>query len=337
MVRLTDVRVPLLSRALVAGVLETGRLAQGKYVAHLERLAASTFDRQVLAVNSGTTALMLALVTAGVRPGDRVIIPAMTFAGTANAVAAVGGIPVCVDIGEDRLIDLQQVAVAAEKWDTRHVMPVHLYGHTADVFTLRAAGFNVIEDAAQSVGQPIHHGGISLYGSKVVGCGEGGLYVSTSTEWARIYSDQGQDGRYNHVMAGQNFRLTDLQAAVALGVFFELPKILKLRQANAVRLYELLSDLDGLPNPFGSSWYQFVVEVDHRDQIRELMAEDRIETAVHYPVALPDIPWIPDADTPRARRFAQRCLSIPVHEHLTGTDLEEIAGSLLKAVEYCAV
>jgi perosamine synthetase len=219
-IRVTDVQVSIESLALANYVLRTGKLAQGYYVEKLETLAAlHSGTKHAVAVSSGTAALTVALMAAGAID-RRVAIPAFTFAGTANAVLAAGGEPVVVDVGDDRFIDPDLIPA-----DVDFVMPVHLFGARMDTDRL---SHPVVEDAAQAIGHTIGYGGISLYGSKTVGCGEGGLVVTNDDEiadWIRVFRNQGMRAKYQHVMPGLNLRLTDLQAAVALGALARLPEI----------------------------------------------------------------------------------------------------------------
>jgi perosamine synthetase len=330
-IRVTDVRLPRESIFLANYVMSTGKLAQGWYVDKLESLAAiHCGTTHAVAVSSGTAALSMALMAVGATE-KRVAIPAMTFAGTANAVIAAGGEPVVVDVGEDRFINPDLIPA-----DVDFVMPVHLYGARMDVHRLVHP---VVEDAAQAIGHTIGYGGISLYGSKTVGCGEGGLLVTSDDEiadWARVFRNQGMRSKYQHVMPGLNYRITDLQAAVALGVLATLPEIIAQRSANADRLWSLLHDLPvTLPNPFGHVWHQFVVEVDNRDAVAAYMAERGVETGVHYPVSLSQIEWLEADPAPVAERMAARVLSLPVHEHLTEAEVETVASVFREAVLAC--
>jgi len=294
-IRLTDVRVNAAAIKYANTVLMTGHLNQGAFVRALEAGVASLSDTQhALAVSNGTAALYLALVAAGVSEGDRVIVPAFTFAGTANAVNMAGGEVVFCDITDDWLMDTAQAA----DLDAEYVVPVHLFGQKVDLHRLTDAGMTVVEDAAQAIGHKIGYGAISFYGSKTIGCGEGGVVVGDETDrfaWMLAARNHGMVEKYEHVMAGFNFRLTDLQAAVAVGQFMELPTILEARRANAEYLWQKWHDLPvTLPNPFGHLWHLFTLEVDNRTEFRKHLDAAGIETGVHYPQALPDIDWLPD-------------------------------------------
>lgn len=326
-IHVTDVRLPPTAFGFVGHVLSTGRLAQGSYVESLESLvAASSQTEHAVAVNSGTAALQLAVETV-CEPGSRVAVPALTFAGTANATYAAGCIPVAVDVGPDRLIDESKIPDNVDA-----VMPVHLYGQKVHLIN---PGVPVVEDAAQAIGHPLTHGGISLYGSKTVGCGEGGVFVTNDPEaadYARVVRNQGMRVKYEHELVGHNLRLSDLHAAVAVAQMTHLAETVKQRRANADLLWQRLEDLPvGLPNPVDHFYHQFVVEVDNRDDIQEFLSLRGVETAVHYPVALTQLSWI-EGDAPYAETLARKVLSLPVHEHLTEREVEFVAAAFREAV-----
>lgn len=336
MIRVTDVRLNLQARANVQAVLDSGDLSAGRFVAELERLVAERAGAPyAVAVSNATAGLYLALVAAGVTDGSRVALPAFTFAGTANAVLMAGGVPVWCDVDHTWLMDVEQALAS----DVDVVMPVHLYGQRVNLAPL--AGRRVVEDAAQAIGAPVVFGVFSLYGSKTVPAGEGGVVVThdkQAADWIRAAANHGMRRRYEHLFPGFNFRMTDLQAAVAVGQLADLDRILNARAANAGLLWKSLADLPvGLPQPYDNVWHQFTISVDNRDAVAAHLAAAGIETRVHYPQALPDLDWLPDADVPNARRAAASVLSLPVHEHLTAEQVGLVAATTREAVERCLV
>ncbi|HEU5448233.1 MAG TPA: DegT/DnrJ/EryC1/StrS family aminotransferase, partial [Acidimicrobiia bacterium] len=218
-------------RAAVDAVLATGMLAQGQQVAEFEKEFSEVLldGRSSVAVNSGTSGLHLGLLAAGVGPGDEVIVPSFTFAATANSVALTGATPVFADIEPDSFcLDPAAVeAVVTER--TKAIMPVHLYGHPADITGLQAVadrhGLVLFEDAAQahgasSDGRPVGSFGVfamfSLYPTKNMTSGEGGM-VSCDGDVAhriRLLRNQGMATQYANELVGLNNRMTDIHAAI---------------------------------------------------------------------------------------------------------------------------
>jgi len=338
LIQLTDVRLSYDAKVAAASVLNSGKLAAGEWVKTLEQVVgAYSRTKYAVAVSNATAALYLGLVCAGVERGDKVIVPAFTFAGTVNAVKMAGAVPVFADIGDDWLIDPDHVR-ALQDSQTVAVMPVHLYGGLVDIRTM-PKGLLVVEDAAQAIGAPITYGAISLYGSKTVGCGEGGVLVGSldaPMNWASVFRNQGMGQQYEHLMAGFNFRMTDLQAAIAVGQMTHLSEVLVKRRQNATILWESLHDLPiQMPSPISHTWHLFTIGTPNRDAVRARLAELGVESKVHYPQALTDISWLPDGDTPKARKAAQEVLSIPVHEHLTGDEIAKVAEATRQAVMEC--
>ena len=250
MIPISRPNIGLLERQAVDQVLESGQLTQGAEVAAFElEFAPFVADRHCVAVNSGTSALHLALLALGIGPGDEVIVPSFTFAATPNSVASTGAKPVFVDI-EPRYFCIDPAAVqAAITPRTRAVMPVHLYGHPAAMSALqevcRDKGIFIIEDASQAHGAAIEGrpvgawgdaGTFSFYATKNMTTGEGGLVSVEDPEVARrlrLLRNQGQERRYENEIAGLNNRMTDMQAAIGRVQLRSLREWTKTRQDNA--------------------------------------------------------------------------------------------------------
>jgi perosamine synthetase len=237
-------------RAAVDAVLQSGMIAQGPQVAAFEEeFAEVVAGRECIAVNSGTSALHLALLAMGVGPGDEVIVPSFTFAATGNAVAITGATPVFVDIEPDYFtIDPSQIEQAITD-RTRAIIPVHLYGHPAEMRQIMAiadaAGLQVLEDAAQAHlsaldGRPVGAWGnaaaFSFYPTKNMTAGEGGMIVTNDPELARtarLLRNQGMEKRYHNEIAGLNNRMTDIHAAIGRVQLGKLAGWTEQRQQNA--------------------------------------------------------------------------------------------------------
>ena len=240
--------------AAVDRVLRSGQLAQGPEVAQFEREFAAHFalGRACVAVSSGTSGLHVGLLASGVRPGDEVIVPSFTFAGTANAVALAGARPVFADISaRDFCLDASAVEdVVTDR--TVGIMPVHLYGHPADLPSLQAVadrhGLQVFEDAAQAHGASLHgvpvgasgtFGVFSLYPTKNMTSGEGGMVAVGDPEverLLRIYRNQGMERRYENEVVGLNARMSDIHAAIGRVQLTRVAAWTRRRQDNAARL-----------------------------------------------------------------------------------------------------
>lgn len=331
------------AEARVLSVLRSGRWVGGPEVAEVEAVAARMFERAgAVGVNSGTDALMIALQAVGVRPGDEVIVPALTFFATAGAVCAVGATPVVADVQEDACLDpiAARRAVTAR---TRAIVPVHLFGTRAQAPDL---GIPVVGDAAQAVGgtPPRSEGqltAISTYPTKTWGAsGDGGFVIGDDPELlarARRLANHGMDGVPHHHEAvggvvGRNTRLDALQAAVLLAHAPRVAARVARRREIAARYdRELPPAIRPVPRDEGSPVHQYAVRHPRRDAIRAALAERGIETGIYYPTPLDRQPALggvgkcPVADTICASIFA-----LPVHEGLTD---EEVSAVLAAAHE----
>jgi dTDP-4-amino-4,6-dideoxygalactose transaminase len=345
--------------ALVLEVLRSGRLAQGPMVERLEagfRELAHT--RNAVAVSSGTTALAVALEALGVGAGDEVLTSPFTFIATLNAILEAGAVATFVDIADDFTIPADAVDAAINP-ATRAVMPVHLYGLPADIaaiaHTAHERGVALVEDAAQALGataagQPVGSFGLgcfSLYATKNLTSGEGGVVTCDDDDIAdrlRLLRNQGMRARYEYELPGHNYRLTDLQAAVAIPQLARLETVTQRRRRNAVALTAGLEDVPGLvcPSvPAGRThvWHQYTVRVTpaarhSRDEVVTMLGERGVGTGVYYPRIVTDHdcyrahPQVRVADVPNARAAAAEVLSLPVHPGLTDDDLATIVGAV---------
>lgn len=334
-------------RAAVDRVLRSGMIAQGPEVAAFEQEFADQLvgGRTCVAVNSGTAGLHLGLLAAGVGPGDEVIVPSFTFAATANSVALTGATPVFADIDPDTYC---LTAVAAEVVVTDRtvaIMPVHLYGHPADMTALAEVaarrGLQLFEDAAQAHGatwngQPVgafgSFGMFSLYPTKNMTSGEGGMVSCATPEIARsvrLLRNQGMERRYENEVVGFNARMTDVHAAIGRVQLAKLPAWNAQRAANA----EFLSaNLEGVGIPTvapGAThvWHQYTIRVpEDRDGFAKALAEQYgVGSGVYYPIPNHELPSFGVvADLPVTARACAEVLSLPIHTALTPEDLERI-------------
>src|SRR5690606_24419684 len=268
-------------RAAVDAVLRSGMIAQGKEVATFEEeFAAQLVDgRRCQAVSSGTSGLHLGLLACGIGPGDEVIVPSFTFAATANSVALTGATPVFVDI-EPEYFCLDPVAVEAAITErTAGIMPVHLYGHPANIPALQAIaerhGVKLFEDAAQAHGASLDGRKVgsfgdfamfSLYPTKNMTSGEGGMVACASEEIARqvrLLRNQGMERQYANEVIGLNERMTDIHAAIGRVQLTKIGGWTQQRQANAAFLDANLSGVVTPPVAQGAVhvYHQYTIRV----------------------------------------------------------------------------
>jgi dTDP-4-amino-4,6-dideoxygalactose transaminase len=349
---------------LVLEVLRSGHLVQGPMVARLEEaFAARCSTRHAVAVSSGTAALVLALEALGIGEDDEVITTPFTFAATLNAILEAGATARFSDIDiDDYTLDPAELERRITD-GTRAVIPVDLYGQPAamDWISVLAARHQaaVVEDAAQAHGaslrgRPVGSFGVgcfSFYATKNVATGEGGIITTDDDETAdrlRVLRNQGMRARYEYETPGHNYRLTDIQAALALPQLDRLDDLNARRARNASRMSEGLSDLTGLVTPVVKPdrihvFHQYSVRVTDearldRDQLAARLAKQGIETAVHYPRVVYDAdcyrrhPRVVVDPMPVAERVSGEVLSLPVHPLLSDDDLEQIVTSVRTAL-----
>jgi len=348
------------SEPLVSEVLRSGAIAQGPMVARLEQGFADVAGvSHAVAVNSGTTALVASLQVLDLEPGDEVVTSPFTFVATVNAILEAGATVRFADISAtDFCVDPDAVAAAIGP-RTRTLMPVHLYGQMADMgkLTPLAAehGLSVVEDAAQAVGatfagRPAGSYGLgcfSLYATKNITTAEGGIITTADDAVAdrlRVLRNQGMRARYQYEMAGHNYRMTDLHAAVGIPQLAKLSEIIEARQHNAELLSKCLSGVPGLRLPTVEPdrthvWHQYTVLVTEdapvtRDELSARLTALGIGNGIYYPKVAFDYdcyrahPGVIAADVPVARRVAAQALSLPVHPHLSDVDLDTIVSGV---------
>jgi dTDP-4-amino-4,6-dideoxygalactose transaminase len=333
-------------RAAVDAVLASGGLAQGPQVASFEsEFAAVVGGRECVAVNSGTSALHMALIALGVGAGDEVIVPSFTFAATANAVALAGARPVFVDIEADSFCISPDAVAAAITPSTRAVMPVHLYGHPAAMDRLAPITAEhdllVVEDAAQAhaaslLGTPVgafgDAGCFSFYPTKNMTSGEGGMVTTGSQDTARmvrLLRNQGMEQRYRNEVIGFNTRMTDIHAAIGRVQLTKLAGWTAARQANAAFMSAHLAGVVVPKVAEGAVhvYHQYTIRVPGHDQdaFVAALAERGVGSGVYYPTPVHALPSFGlTLDLPETARAAAEVISLPVHPALSQADLETI-------------
>jgi dTDP-4-amino-4,6-dideoxygalactose transaminase len=336
-----------------AEVMASTSFIQGKPVAAFEvEYAAYLGVGHCVGVGNGTDALEIALRALGVGAGDEVIIPANTFVATAEAVVRAGAVPVLVDCRADTLLIDPELVAAAVGPKTRAIMPVHLYGQTAEMELIapiaEQAGAFVIEDAAQSQGARRFGraagsfgdaAGTSFYPGKNLGAyGDAGAVVTDSAtvaRAARVIANHGSERRYEHELLGVNSRLDTLQAVVLRAKLARLDRWNAARSEAAARYGELLGGIEGLVLPVTADgnehvWHLYVVQVDERDRVIAELNQEGVGAAVHYPVPVHLHPAFAGlghgfGSFPVAEAAAGRILSLPMHPHLTPEQQAHVA------------
>jgi len=325
-------------------VLHHGRYVMGAEIENLEeRLAQMAEVEHCVCVSSGTDALLMTLMALEIGPGDEVITSPFTFFATAEVIALLGAAPVYVDIDPQTFnIDPAKIE-AAITGCTRAIMPVSLYGQCAEMDEINAIGQRhsvpVIEDAAQSFGATYrgqHSCALSeiactsFFPAKPLGAyGDGGACFTRDENLAlrlRQIRDHGQDRRYHHAHLGLNGRLDTMQAAVLLAKLDIFEDEVNRRQVVAQRYAQQLASLEGegkLALPIvrshnTSSWAQYTIRVQGRDELQKALTKNQIPTAIHYPVPLYRQPALAqsEANCPQSDRAADEVLSLPMHPYL---------------------
>jgi len=341
--------------AALKGVCESAQFALGPEVEKFERdWAAYCGAEHCVAVSSGTAALHLALVALGVGQGDEVITSPMTFIASCEAILYVGARPVLADVDPATgCIDPQAVERAITD-RTRAIMPVHLFGHPADMDPIlqmaRAGGLVVVEDAAQAhgalykgrkLGALGDAGAYSFYPTKNLGAyGEGGAVVTNDRdvcERLRALRNHGQGGRYVHERVGYNYRMHGFQGAVLNVKLPHLDAWNERRRAIAARYTEALADVPVRP-PYEAEyahcvWHQYPIRCVQRDALQEHLTKAEVGTGIHYPVPMSRQealePYLNSrGPVPEAERMATEVLSLPMYPELSDEAVDYVIGCI---------
>jgi len=341
--------------AAIGSVLESGRFILGPEVQAFEReFGDYCGTRHAVGVNSGTSALHLALLAAGVGPGDEVIAPAFTFVATVAAIEYTGARAILVDVDPLTLTMDPARLEAAITPKTRALIPVHLYGQPADMDPIlsiaRAHGLVLVEDAAQAHGAEYRGrrvGSIgdmacfSFYPGKNLGAaGDGGALTASDDEYAQavhVLRDWGAPEKYLHVVKGFNFRLDEIQAAILRVKLRRLEAWTELRRRHA-RTYSTLLAGAAVARPVAARdvrhvYHIYAVRTHARDRVRSELHAAGVQAAIHYPIPVHLQPAYANlgytrGDFPVAERAADEVLSLPMYPELTSRQIERVAGAV---------
>jgi dTDP-4-amino-4,6-dideoxygalactose transaminase len=341
----------------ISAVLDSTQYVLGPAVAEFEAaFASSSRARHGVAVNSGTSALHLALLAAGVGPGDEVITVPFTFVATVQAIRYIGARPVFVDV-DPKSFTMDPAAIAgAITAKTKAIVPVHLYGQPADMDPIveiaRRHGLAVIEDACQAhaaeykgrrVGSLGDFACFSFYPGKNLGAyGEGGIVLTNGADHAqklRMLRDWGQEQRYHHVVQGFNYRMDGIQGAI-LGVKLRyLEAWTEARRAHAARYDAGLAGSNVVTPPARANsrhvYHIYAVRTDDRAALQQQLQAEGIQTGLHYPIpvhlqkAHADLGY-QAGDFPHSERAADEVLSLPMYPELTAEQVEQVASAVRK-------
>jgi len=333
-------------------VLDHGQYIMGPEVRAFEvQLAKFVGVSHGIGASSGTTALQMALMALDVGPGDEVITTPFSFFATVEVIMLLGAKPIYVDI-DPRTCNMDPALIeAAITPRTKAIMPVSLFGQTADFDAINAIAerYNlpVVEDAAQSLGATYKGrpsgslstiSCVSFFPSKPLGCyGDGGACFTNDGDLAeklRLIVNHGQSSRYHHTMIGINGRLDTIQAAILLVKLKNFPEEIILRQKVADQYKRYLSDLaDQVITPYiapdhVSAYAQYTIQVENRDAVKAALTEVGIPTAIHYPKGLHQQPAsaVPGGNRfPVTEAIAKRVLSLPFYPYMTESDIVFVA------------
>lgn len=368
MIPFVDLRTQYLSikdeiDTAVLKVLDSTQFILGNEVTALEEEFATYCDAESgIALNTGTSALHLALLAAGVGAGDEVITEPFTFVATVAAICYTGATPVFVDIDPvTYTIDVTQIEKAITE-RTKAILPVHLYGQPADMAPIleiaRRHNLVVIEDAAQAhgaeykgqrVGSIGDIGCFSFYPGKNLGAyGEGGMAVTNNIEYARtmrMLRDWGQERRYHHIVKGYNYRMDGIQGAILRVKLRYIEAWTEARRTHAAQYNQLLAGAVTTPTAVPSNrhvYHIYAVRVQMREQLQQELNNLGIQTGIHYPIpvhlqtAYSDLGY-QYGDFPHSEKAAREVLSLPMYPELSAAQITTVAESLQKIVQGVAV
>lgn len=343
----------------VLKVLESTQYALGSEVfAFEEEFAQYQSAEHGIAVNTGTSALHLALLAAGIGPGDEVITVPFTFIATVAAIVYTGATPVFVDIDPaSYTMDVTQIKAAITE-RTKAIMPVHLYGQPADMDPIveiaQRHGLVVIEDAAQAhrteykgrrVGSIGDMGCFSFYPGKNLGAyGEGGMTVTNNPEYARtmrMLRDWGQEKRYHHLLKGYNYRMDGVQGAILRVKLRYLDQWTEARRSHAA-LYDKLLANSGVKTPTVMPYsyhvyHVYAVRSPQREALQQKLQNREIQTGIHYPIpvhlqpAYADLGYKP-GDFPHSESAANQVLSLPMCAELSEEQVKQVCAAVCEGV-----
>jgi dTDP-4-amino-4,6-dideoxygalactose transaminase len=342
--------------AAVLGVLASGQYILGEEVVRLEQEFADFCNvKHAIAVNTGTSALHLSLLAAGVGPGDEVITVPFTFVATVSAICYAGARPVFVDVEPTTLtMDAAQLEAKITS-RTKAIIPVHLYGQMADMDAIKAIADHyripIIEDACQAHGARYKgaragsigtSGCFSFYPGKNLGaCGEGGIVVTNSDDQAktmRMLRDWGQEQRYHHLLKGFNYRMDAIQGAILRIKLRHLETWTEARRTHGRRYSSLLAGAKHLNTPIEAAerrhvYHVYAIRSSDRDVLQRTLTAEGIQSGLHYPIPVHLQKAHADlghqaGDFPVSEAAAREVLSLPIYPEMPAWHVDQVAAAL---------
>jgi perosamine synthetase len=331
----------------IGEVLKSGMLAQGKVVEDFENQFAEYLGvKHAIATSSGTTAIHISLMAAGIKSGNEVITTPFTFYATATPILFCGASPVFVDI-DPRTFNIDPTKIeAAITEKTRALLIVDLYGQPVDrasiMDIIEKHDLILVEDSCQAHGAEFKNkkvgtfgsaGCFSFYPTKNMTTGEGGMMVTNDDELAdhaRLLRNHGQRDRYEYVMVGYNFRMTNIAAAIGVEQLKKLDGNNEGRIKNATYFTEELSEIVDVPFVIPDVkhvYHQYTIKTEKRDALQKHLREKNIGSIIYYPQPLHlfnTLKDYPHGDLSNAEEIAKEVISLPVHPELNQDDLERI-------------
>ncbi len=337
----------------VSNVLRSGMIAEGARVAEFEEKFADYISvEHAVAVNSGTAALHASLLAHSIGAGDEVITTSFSFIATANSILFTDAKPVFADIEHDTFNIDTNCIIDKITSKTKALMPVHLYGHPAEMKAIMEIAEDydlvVIEDACQAHGATYANkkvgsfgtGAFSFYPTKNMTTSEGGMITTDDkavAERARMIRSHGSKQRYLHEMIGYNLRMTDISAAIGFVQLGKLDDFTSMRKENARILSDGLRNVDGITVPVvwdGCShvFHQYTIRAKNRDDLAAMLNGSGIGTGTYYPIPIHKQPVYKDLgyndNLPECDKAAGEALSLPVHPGVSKDELKTIIESI---------
>ncbi len=348
--------MPTITEEMREKVLETlnsGRFIKGPNVEAFERTFSNYCGvKYGVSANSGTSAIFIALKALGIGPGDEVIVPSHTFIASATPILMVGATPVFVDIGDDYLMDVDDMENKITS-KTKAVICVHLYGQMCNMVKLMQLkeefGFAIVEDCCQAHGAECdgkragsfgEAGCFSFFPSKnMTVAGDGGMVVTSDKmlcNTMKMLRDHGRDysmkeGKYKSTMLGYNFRMSELSAAIGLCQLKLIDEWSERRREIAAQYNKLLTDK--LIKPLVAKnkkhvYHLYVVQTERRDELKDFLHKNDIETGIHYPLPVHKQPIFEDYPLPKTDKVCKEILSLPMYPLLSDEQVTQISGKI---------